>query len=63
MEHVIRMDSNTINNISFDNRLDYKRSKGKPRLRWMDDVQNELKLTVINNWKSKLVTERFGNLY
>ena len=62
-QDVNMQDSSKISKIHFNNRLDYKRSKGKPRLRWMDDVQNELKLTVINNWKSKLVTERFGNLY
>ena len=39
--------------IHFDNRLDYKVDKGIPGLRWIDDVQQDLKHAGINNWIKK----------
>ena len=62
MGHGNRFDSNKMTEIHFDNRLDYKVDKGIPGLRWIDDVQQDLKHAGINNWIKK-VMGRLENLY
>ena len=52
-----------ITKIHFDNKQNYKRLKGRPRLKWIDGVEKDMKHAGISNWKQKkLVTERLGNL-
>ena len=41
--HVDGMVSNEITKIAFDNTSDYKRLKGIATLKWIDDVQKDLK--------------------
>ena len=52
MGRLIRME-NRISNTVLDAKLDGKRKAGRPKLRWQDDVQADLKITVINGWRRK----------
>jgi hypothetical protein len=31
-----------------------ERRKGKPRIRWLDDVENDLKKMKVKGWKEKM---------
>jgi hypothetical protein len=31
-----------------------KRRKGRPRMRWLDDVESDLKKTEVKGWKEKM---------
>ena len=44
--------------IQDDTKLDGKRKVGRPRLRWMDDVQADLWKTGITNWRKKAIDQR-----
>jgi hypothetical protein len=35
-------------------RLYYKRRKGRPRMRWLDDVESDLKKMKVKGWKQKM---------
>jgi hypothetical protein len=35
-------------------RLYLKRRKGRPRMRWLDDVESDLKKMEVKEWKEKL---------
>ena len=51
--HLIRMDSNIIPNTVLDANLEGKRKFGRPKLRWLDDVQTVLKMTGIEGTRKK----------
>ena len=46
-----KIKSNKITKIAFDNRLDYKIRKGRPRLGWVDDLLKDLKHVGISGWR------------
>jgi hypothetical protein len=50
--HVERMEDNTTPKRMLKGRLYYKRRKGRPRTRWLDDVESDLKKKV-KGWKKK----------
>ena len=52
MGRLIRME-NRISNTVLDAKQDGKRKAGRPKLRWQDDVQADLKITGINGWRRK----------
>jgi hypothetical protein len=35
-------------------RLYSKRIKGRPRMRWLDDVESDLKKMTVKGWKEKM---------
>ena len=39
-------------------KLNVKRKVGRPRLRWMDDVQTDLREIGITNWRKKAIDRR-----
>ena len=41
-------------------KLDEKRKVRRPRLRWMDDVQADLRKIGITNWRKRPLTEENG---
>jgi hypothetical protein len=51
--HVERIEDNAMPKRMLQGRLYSKRRKGRPRMRWLDDVENDLKKMVIR-WKEKM---------
>jgi hypothetical protein len=51
--HVERMEDNTMPKRML--KEDYsKRRKGRPRMRWLDDVESDLKRMEVKEWKEKV---------
>jgi hypothetical protein len=40
-------------------RLYSKRRKGRPKLRWLDDVESDLKKMKVKGWKEKMNREQW----
>ena len=51
--HLIRMEDNRIPKIVLNAKLDVKRKIGRPKLEFLDDVQKNLKITGIGEWRRK----------
>jgi hypothetical protein len=51
--HLIRMESNRITRVLLGAKLEAKRKVGRPKLKWLDDLQAGLKMTGINGWRRK----------
>jgi hypothetical protein len=51
--HVIRMDQRRVVKKIFDNKSEGRRKVGRPRLRWLDDVENDLRVMKIKRWRKK----------
>jgi GTP1/Obg family GTP-binding protein len=49
--HVERMEENEIWKRMLKGRLYSKRRKGRPRMRWLDDVEGDLKKMEVKGWK------------
>jgi hypothetical protein len=56
--HVIRTENEIIKRIMLV-KLQGKRKKGRPRMRWMDGVEKDLRNLGVVNWKTK-AQERDG---
>jgi hypothetical protein len=41
-------------------RLYSKRRKGRPRMRWLDDVESDLKKMEVKEWKEKMRVREQG---
>jgi GTP1/Obg family GTP-binding protein len=52
--HVERMEDNAMLKRMLKGRLYSKRRKGRPRMRWLDDVESDLKKLDVKGWKEKL---------
>jgi hypothetical protein len=52
--HVERMEDNAMSKRMLKGRLYSKRRKGSPRMRWVDDVQSDLKKMQVKGWKEKM---------
>jgi GTP1/Obg family GTP-binding protein len=52
--HVERMEDNAMPRRMLKGRLYSKRRKGRPRMRWLDDVESDLKKTEVKGWKEKM---------
>ena len=53
LNYLIRIKNNKIPKILLDAKLDRKRKAGRPKLRWLDDGQTDLKITGIKGWRRK----------
>ena len=51
--HVIRMNETRYVKKIFEGKLEGKRSKGRPRLRWINDVEDDLRKIGVKRWRSK----------
>jgi GTP1/Obg family GTP-binding protein len=51
--HVERMEDNAMLKRMLKGRLYSKRRKGRPRMRWLDDVESDLKKMKVKGWKEK----------
>jgi hypothetical protein len=53
LRQVERTEDNAMPKIMLKGRLYSKRRKGRPRMRWLDDVESDLKMKV-KGWKEKM---------
>jgi hypothetical protein len=51
--HVIRMDQRRFVKKVFDSKPEGRRKVDRPRLRWLDDVENYLRVMKIKRWRKK----------
>jgi len=51
--HVIRMNETRSIKKIFEGKLDGRRSRGRPRLRWIDDVEDDLRKLGVKRWRAK----------
>jgi hypothetical protein len=51
--HVTRMDQRRFVKKIFDSKPEGRRKVGRPRLRWLDDVENDLRMMKIKRWRKK----------
>jgi hypothetical protein len=52
--HVERLEDNAMPKRMLKGRLYSKRRKGRPRMRWLDDVESDLKEMEVKEWKEKV---------
>jgi hypothetical protein len=52
--HVEKIEDNAIPKRMLKGRLYSKRRKGRPRMRWLDDVESDLKKMKVKGWKEKM---------
>jgi hypothetical protein len=48
------MEDNAMSTRMLKGRLYSKRRKGRPRMRWLDDVESDLKKMEVKGWKEKM---------
>jgi hypothetical protein len=58
--HVIRMDQGQMIKQIFDGKAGGRRRTGRPRLRWLDGVEADLRKMGIKRWRLIAKTERNG---
>jgi len=51
--HVIRMNETRSVEKIFEGKLEGRRGRGRPRLRWIDDVEDDLRKLGVKRWRSK----------
>jgi hypothetical protein len=55
--HVVIMEENRTVKRVFEGNLSGKRKTGRPRKRWLDDIEEDLRLMKVKRWRKK-ATER-----
>jgi hypothetical protein len=53
------MEDNAVLKRVLKGRIYSKRRKGKPRMRWLDDVESDLKKMEVKGWKEKMSREQW----
>ena len=53
LSHLVRMENNRIPKMVLDAKLDGKRKVARPKVRWLDDVQADLKITGIKGCRMR----------
>ena len=51
--HLIRLENNRIPVVALIAKLEFKRKVGRPKLRWINDIQADLKMIGIKGWRGK----------
>jgi hypothetical protein len=51
--HIIRMDEIRSVKKIFGGKLEGRRSRGRPRLRWINGVEGDLRKLVVERWRTK----------
>jgi hypothetical protein len=57
LEHVVRMKENRMVKRVFEGHPGGRRKTGRPRKRWLDDIEEDLRLKKVKRWRKK-ATER-----
>jgi hypothetical protein len=53
LDHVVRMEDFRLPKKILNDKLDKKRKIGRPKLRWFDDVQTDIRTLGIKRWMCK----------
>jgi hypothetical protein len=53
-EHVVRMNETRSVKI-FEGKLEGRRGRGRPRLRWINDVEDDLRKLGVKRWRTKVL--------
>jgi len=56
--HVIRMNETRSVKKIFDGKLEGRRGKGRPRLRWINDVEDDLRKLGVKRWRMKALARQ-----
>jgi transcription termination factor 2 len=51
--HVVRMEDTRLPKMVFNGKPDGRRGFGRPRLRWLDDVEADIKALGVKRWRIK----------
>jgi len=51
--HVIRMNETRSVKKIFEGKLEGRRGRGRPRLRWINDVEDDLRKLGVKQWRTK----------
>ena len=51
--HIIRMNETRSVKKIFERKLEGRRGRGRPRLRWIDDVEDDLRKLDVKRWRVK----------
>ena len=51
--HVVRMNETRSVKKIFEGKLEGRRSRGRPRLRWINDVEDDLRKLGVKRWRTK----------
>ena len=51
--HIIRMNETRSVKRIFEGKLEGRRGKGRPRLRWINDVEDDLRKLGVKRWRTK----------
>ena len=51
--HVIRMNESRSVEKMFEGKLEGRRGRGRPRLRWIDNVEDDLRKLGVKRWRGK----------
>jgi hypothetical protein len=55
------MDQRTVVKKIFDSKTEGRRKVDRPRLRWLDDVENVLRVMKIKRWRKRLKIKKNGH--
>jgi len=53
--HVIRMNQTRPVKKIFEGKLEGRRRRGRPRLRWINDVEDDLRKLGVKRWRTKVL--------
>jgi hypothetical protein len=51
--HVVRMDESRSVKKIFERKLEGRKGRGRPRLRWINDVEDDLRKLGVKRWRTK----------
>jgi hypothetical protein len=58
--HVVRMDESRSVKKIFEGKLEGRRGRGQPRLRWINEVEDDLRKLGVKRWKTKTLDRMEG---
>jgi hypothetical protein len=61
LRHVVRMNETRFVKKIFERKLEGRRGRGRPRLRWINDVENDLRKLGVKRWRTKALERENGH--